>query len=915
MAACVSLAICSSCSDEEVMNDSGQSDKLSFGVSISDKWETAPGTRSTAGETPERSAFKFDGSDMWLIATSEEGMDSTLFTKPGKAQTRAAEVTNTDFYDSFGVYAYVYEGDDWASGQNVKPYFTAEKVTKSNDNLWTTSPTRFWPGGQYRMQFFAYAPYEITQNVNVNDDNTPVLTYTVPDGVKDQKDLIVAAADVQGNHNSSLPLKFRHILTAVKVKAAEGVSGTITKVALTGIKNTGNYTFGGTEWSGVDGSVSFVQELNPGKELDGSEETFVVDVDNTFMMIPQVLAENAELQVTITDNGTEQTLHGKLSGKTNWNIGCTVIYKISKTGTEYVLETFGPFATQNPTSNTTVTNNFTPSLKSTGSFQVNSYKLDNNGVIEPVKWYVQYFDDESQTWKKFDNTRVSSMGIKDDDYANYYTNNSIPWFAIKSQNGTGGNSKEKMSVRIQNRNEDYEWDKSGIKDLNAEWLNDNIELGTTTTPYDLSTHSFYDDNTTTTNVNTANCYVIRHRGTYMLPLIYGNAIKDGVENKAAYENITEINSPFIENAETAELVWQDEPNLITEVKLSTATNTIARKQVKYLVFSTTNNKNLIKQGNAIVAVKKGEEILWSWHIWITNDPAVAWFVEIENNEGNHYNLSSLNLGVCNAKRIEWGKREVKIRVVQDEEGGRNKEILFSQTPMAVNAEFNYTFYQWGRKDPIIGFNAPWKDIVGAKNKTKYNIDNNIIESLVESDGNTQEFARKNPNIFIDDWSADKTTYWSQTKTVYDPCPVGMRVPEVATFSGLTYNSGSQNAFTSAGETAVIDNRTGNVNTASLYYGQVRNDEHGYRIYCEKMNGINGWNSNSSTYFLPVYAIRDPKKLNLNSNSSPNYGFMTHHTYYFFTNRKYINIHPYTIDRSGSAATGYYGGTVRPVKDN
>lgn len=899
MAACVSLAICSSCSDEEVMKGSGQSDKLSFGVSISDKWETAPGTRSTAGETPERSAFKFDGSDLWLIATSEEGMDSTLFTKPGKAQTRAAEVTNTDFYDSFGVYAYVYEGDDWASGQNVKPYFTAEKVTKSNDNLWTTSPTKFWPGGQYRMQFFACAPHDITQKVTVND-NTPELAYTVPDGVKDQKDLIVATANVQGNHNSSVALKFQHILTAVKVKAAEGVSGTITKVALKGIKYEGTHVLGTSNWN-VNETTTKGFELSCQVTLDPTIEggTFIVDNDNTFMMIPQVLAENAELEITFSD-GT--VLTGSLSGKTDWEIGHTVIYKISKTGTEYILETFGPFAGASDI----VTNDFTPSLQTTGYFHVKSYKY-NNGVIEPVKWHVEYFDDESQGWKKFDNTRVSSIGDIDKyPYDSYYTDNSIPWFAIKSKTGTGGNSKDKIPVRIQNRNENYEWDKSDITetDLNELWLGDDIELGKIT-PYDLSTRSFYDDNIT--NVNTANCYVIKHRGTYMLPLIYGNAIKDGADNKVAYEGIDEINSPFIEDAETAELVWQDEPSLITDVELSTDTKPIAGKQVKYLVFSTTKDKNLIKQGNAVVAVKKGEEILWSWHIWITNDEAVTLFVDIENNEGNSYKLSSLNLGVCNAKRIKWGKREVKIRVVQDEEGGKNEEILFRQTPMAVNAEFNYTFYQWGRKDPIIGFTAPWKDIVGAKDKTKYNIRNEIIApSFVRDNGNTQEFARQNPNIFIDNWSANKATYWSQTKTVYDPCPVGMRVPDVATFSGLTYNSGQQNAFTSVSESVAKDLRTGNVNTASLYYGQVRNDEHGYRIYCEKMNGINGWNPNSSTYFLPVYVVREP--YNYKS------GFMTHCMYYFLTNKEYIYIHPELINRDGSLANNYVGGTVRPVKD-
>ena len=34
--------------------------------------------------------------------------------------------------------------------------------------------------------------------------------------------------------------------------------------------------------------------------------------------------------------------------------------------------------------------------------------------------------------------------------------------------------------------------------------------------------------------NTANCYVVNGSGTYLLPLVYGNAVKNGDPNPAAY---------------------------------------------------------------------------------------------------------------------------------------------------------------------------------------------------------------------------------------------------------------------------------------------------------------------------------------------------------------------------------------------
>ncbi len=46
--------------------------------------------------------------------------------------------------------------------------------------------------------------------------------------------------------------------------------------------------------------------------------------------------------------------------------------------------------------------------------------------------------------------------------------------------------------------------------------------------YDLSTKGG------TTAMNTANCYIINAPGRYSLPLVYGNAIKNGATNSSAY---------------------------------------------------------------------------------------------------------------------------------------------------------------------------------------------------------------------------------------------------------------------------------------------------------------------------------------------------------------------------------------------
>ena len=51
--------------------------------------------------------------------------------------------------------------------------------------------------------------------------------------------------------------------------------------------------------------------------------------------------------------------------------------------------------------------------------------------------------------------------------------------------------------------------------------------------YDLST--FGGDE----SQNTANCYIVNAPGTYKLPLVYGNAIKDGTDNTTTYTKAAE----------------------------------------------------------------------------------------------------------------------------------------------------------------------------------------------------------------------------------------------------------------------------------------------------------------------------------------------------------------------------------------
>lgn len=298
-------------------------------------------------------------------------------------------------------------------------------------------------------------------------------------------------------------------------------------------------------------------------------------------------------------------------------------------------------------------------------------------------------------------------------------------------------------------------------------LNGRTYLGSPTAPHDLS----YDYNG---KMNTANCYVVTNPGYYKFPLVYGNAIKDGKTNSIAYginENgiiisstfvnhlSNQISNPYIYNnegctANSAVLVWQDAENLVSNIELC--------DDNKYIKFEI--NQGNIEEGNAVIAVKDntGEDgtIMWSWHIWVTNK--------------NVYN--TYTYGDYKFMPIALGQRETV-------EGT------------------TCTFYQWGRKDPF----------KGATTNEEGSVDNGE-----ESVGNTldpQEHyytSITNPGKFINgtsenpyryDWILEdlldlwdvgnkeqESTKRTSIKSIYDPSPVGFKVPPPAAFSEEMFNT-------------------------------------------------------------------------------------------------------------------------------
>lgn len=216
---------------------------------------------------------------------------------------------------------------------------------------------------------------------------------------------------------------------------------------------------------------------------------------------------------------------------------------------------------------------------------------------------------------------------------------------------------------------------------------------------------------------TSNCYVVSHPGTYKFKTVKGNSCES------------------VGSVAEAEVLWESFGTRVTPEVRDLV------KSVRYtdgvICFETAA---VYKEGNAVIAVKDASgKILWSWHIWFTDQPQGQAYY---NYAGT---MMDRNLGATSA------------------------------TPGDVGALG--LLYQWGRKDPFLG-SSSISSSISAKST--------ICPSTVQGDNNTGtiEYASANPTTFIAnsrDWciSSDEILWTESTspKSIYDPCPVGWRVPD------------------------------------------------------------------------------------------------------------------------------------------
>lgn len=369
--------------------------------------------------------------------------------------------------------------------------------------------------------------------------------------------------------------------------------------------------------------------------------------------------------------------------------------------------------------------------------------------------------------------------------------------------------------------------------------------------------------------NTANCYVVNASGTYTLPLVYGNAIKNGGPNTAAYTSTKSgtniltgfvnhlgdaISKPYIYDnpgctPADACLVWQDAEGLIQNVSL-----TADKQNISFEV-----PKATIRQGNAIVAVRDASGvIMWSWHIWVTDYKLGSDLRTVTNFQSVEYHLMPVNLGWCDGPTTVYESRRVSVRLTQ---AGTGQTVLFTlDQPAQTIVEFgNSPYYQWGRKDPMLpgvyqgsGTTVVDKSCYTDSDKTGYAFNKTSLntDAISEYIGNPHCFNINSAmdGLYYNLWSADNTltaaNYEPIVKTVYDPSPVGYCVPPATMFTGFLYNRGS---VTTDGYGTLINSPR---QSAAEYTA-----DQGFYFYCNKMSGEGVFDPNGGTVFFPATGYR------------------------------------------------------------
>ena len=328
---------------------------------------------------------------------------------------------------------------------------------------------------------------------------------------------------------------------------------------------------------------------------------------------------------------------------------------------------------------------------------------------------------------------------------------------------------------------------------------------------------------------TANCYVVGDGEYEIIVTIKGNGVDgtrpEGMDIVDGDESTGPTEDSTLEPS-TLGIIWETKEGLITlwdyekKTYVGGGTKVPYNPQTGTLGFSVKSNYTGAyiagaPGGNALIGAFGGDgKLIWSWHIWACPemyDSETHQIIEnafLQNWTYTGYQVMDRNLGALTNMPID----------LSDVEGKNLNGVSTNQYGVAAMG----LQYQWGRKDPFIGpaysndkfddknpdgllpvvhyyekwgVNGAGEDVANNVDKTAFSASeainytiNHPTQLIYWDDGEPTalvSYSKNNENQGQYLWGTNgglsHTNRDLGTKTIYDPCPVGYRVPPVDAF--------------------------------------------------------------------------------------------------------------------------------------
>ena len=202
-----------------------------------------------------------------------------------------------------------------------------------------------------------------------------------------------------------------------------------------------------------------------------------------------------------------------------------------------------------------------------------------------------------------------------------------------------------------------------------------------------------------------------------------------------------------------------------------------------------------KGGNAMIAAYSGNKIVWSWHLWITDyvpqgitsSVTYAQAQQLTQNGSVHqYATTAFKNGGTHVGKVVMDRN---LCATAGGFPGENASLL------EFARRIGYLYY-WGRKDPFLGSTdgtANELNVIYDGEGRGVQLGKVAYSNITLVNGNTLQYVIEHPDHIItgsssdqnqskcswyslNETTADYQYLYNNSKTLYDPCPAGWKIP-------------------------------------------------------------------------------------------------------------------------------------------